>query len=265
MPIINQQPLIIPNPDLKIWRYIDLNKFENLLKEKSLFFCRADKFSDPFEGSLTKRESEHRIKDGKRIANFHNRPITHEEAVTRAQKLGEFQKKFNRSFVVNCWHINQGESDAMWRLYLKTNEGVAIQTTVGNLRKSFDSFDEEMFITKVRYLDYENQIWFDANEYPETSYNLFTPIVHKRKAFVHESELRIFQQVNDAVANDNYWDDQPNYMGKLIPCNVEQLIERIIIPPTSDDPVKNKVEDLLKTYGLDKEIMKSKLNEEPYY
>ncbi len=55
----------------------------------------------------------------------------------------------------------------MWRLYLKTNEGVAIKTIVKNLRNSFDSFQEELFIGKVRYLDFDKDIWYDAVEYPK--------------------------------------------------------------------------------------------------
>lgn len=51
-----------------IWRYLDLEKFRSLLETKSLFFCRADKFSDPFEGSLPKREAENRINEMRKIA-----------------------------------------------------------------------------------------------------------------------------------------------------------------------------------------------------
>ena len=34
---------------------------------------------------------------------------------------------------VNCWHINEHESAAMWDLYLKSNEGIAIQSTYQKL------------------------------------------------------------------------------------------------------------------------------------
>ena len=37
-----------------IWRYLDLAKFLDLLENQFLFFCRADKFSDPLEGSLNR-------------------------------------------------------------------------------------------------------------------------------------------------------------------------------------------------------------------
>ena len=37
--------------DTKIWRYMDFTKFVSLLETRSLFFVRADSFTDPFEGT----------------------------------------------------------------------------------------------------------------------------------------------------------------------------------------------------------------------
>lgn len=47
-----QQP---NNENIKIWRYMDFTKFMSLLDTKKLFFTRADKFEDPFEGSWPKK------------------------------------------------------------------------------------------------------------------------------------------------------------------------------------------------------------------
>ncbi len=265
MPVIDHNALIKPEQDLVIWRYVDLKSFESLLANKGLFFCRSDKFSDPFEGTIPKRESEFRVTTAKKIAAIHGQEITHEEAVKKSDSIGKLHKDFRRSFIVNCWHVNQGESDAMWKLYLKTNEGVAIQSKVQRLRQSFNGFVEDIYITRVRYIDFEKDIWYHRQLYPVSGYNLFTPIVHKRMAFAHESELRVFQQINDAANNEKYWDDKSNHIGKLIPTDIENLIEKIFVPPTADDIVESKVTDLLKTYGLDREIERSKLTEEPYY
>jgi hypothetical protein len=40
------------NPDIKIWRYVDLAAFVAMLNSQSLFFRRADKFEDKLEASL---------------------------------------------------------------------------------------------------------------------------------------------------------------------------------------------------------------------
>ena len=61
MPIVEFNPHIMPNPELVIWRYMEIWKFKKLLKKKALFFCRTDRFSDSFEGSIPKKEVEYRI------------------------------------------------------------------------------------------------------------------------------------------------------------------------------------------------------------
>jgi hypothetical protein len=40
-----------PNVNIPIWRYMDLTKYVSMLGSKSLFFVRADKIEDLFEGS----------------------------------------------------------------------------------------------------------------------------------------------------------------------------------------------------------------------
>jgi hypothetical protein len=51
-----------PPDDTVIWRYLDFTKFVEMVSSKSLFFSRADKFQDPFEGSLLKKTLERRLK-----------------------------------------------------------------------------------------------------------------------------------------------------------------------------------------------------------
>ena len=265
MPVRDHKAFILPDEDTVIWRYVDLEKFESMLNDKSLFFCRSDKFSDPFEGTVPKIESEFRIKTYMEFNAIQDGEINKEEAVKFSNDVAKYHKKLRSAFVVNCWHINKGESDAMWRLYLKTNEGIAIQSTVERLKQALIDYKEDIWISKVRYLDYEKDIWFHQDEYPNTGYNFFSPIIHKRLAFAHESELRIFQQINEAVGNEKYWENKPNHIGKQIPIDIENLIEKIILPPTSDEFVKNKVKGLLKKNGLNRRIEQSKLNEEPHY
>lgn len=265
MPIIDNPSLIKCPPDTIIWRYIDLRKFELLLKDKSLFLCRADKFSDPYEGSLPKEESEYRIRDQKRIAGLFNQTITEEEAKEGAEILATYQKKLCRSFVVNCWHMNTTESDAMWQLYLKTNEGLAIQTTYQKLHDSLSHNTEEIFLSKVRYINYETGIWRHDTEYPINEYFAYTPIIHKRLAFTHERELRVFQEIHDATSNETYWDTQPIKIGKNLPVTLETLVDKIILPPTAGKDVEQKVKDILNKYKLTFDIEPSRLNGVPVY
>ena len=40
------------NPDVPLWRYMDLSKFISLIQTSKLYFARAADLGDPFEGSL---------------------------------------------------------------------------------------------------------------------------------------------------------------------------------------------------------------------
>ncbi len=137
-----------------------------MLETKSLFFCRADKFSDPFEGSLPKMEAENRKKEMRKIArspgyNFGEKQI--DENILNLQK-GHIN--FKRTTIINCWHKNKNESDAMWRLYLKDNEGVAIQSTTERVYKTIEEIPEVIGLSTVRYFDYDKDIWYHPTAYP---------------------------------------------------------------------------------------------------
>ncbi|KAF5417645.1 MAG: hypothetical protein C5S38_01275 [Candidatus Methanophagaceae archaeon] len=125
-------------------------------------------------------------------ANVKLRPIMYkdipEDSFNEMQRqLTSFSKDIRRFTIMNCWHINDYESAAMWNLYLKTDEGVAIQSTFKRLTESFlNHAEHDVHIGTVKYIDYETE-WL-----PER-YS-FNPFLHKRKSFEHERELRAIIQ-----------------------------------------------------------------------
>ena len=50
----------------------------------------------------------------------------------------EIHKDLVKHVGVSCWHMSTCESAAMWSLYSKTNEGIAIRSTVGRLLEQVD-------------------------------------------------------------------------------------------------------------------------------
>ena len=53
-----EMPQFIPPPvDAALWRYISFTKFVSLLAKNALFFVRADRLDDRFEGTLGLRTS----------------------------------------------------------------------------------------------------------------------------------------------------------------------------------------------------------------
>lgn len=262
----NDHPALIqPNEDDSIWRYMSLDKFESSIKKKAIFFCRVDRFSDPFEGSIPIKEAAYRIISQEEISNFYGNSFDKNGAEENIKALAETHKKFKKATIVNCWHINENESDGMWRLYLKSNEGVAIKSTVAKIIKSFEKTKENIYISKVRYIDYDKDVWFHKIDYPCRSYNFLTPIVHKRIEFSHEAEMRLIFSILEAESDEKFWIKQEFEKGIFISVDMELLIEEIVLPPTSDSYVENKVKDILAKYGLNKVVRRSKLSSEPIY
>lgn len=165
-----EHPVFNPPPDDAIlWRYMDFTKFVSLLDKRSLFFSAADKLRDPFEGSISE-------------VNVQLHPIVYKNR-TEDQRRSFIQglKTLPRFHLINCWHENPYESEAMWRLYAREEDGIAIKTDFDSFKKSFIC-SETIFIGKVSYIDYKREF------VPED--NAFHLFLHKRKSFAHEHEVR---------------------------------------------------------------------------
>ena len=73
--------------------------------------------------------------------------------------MADFNKETVRQVFISCWHRSEYESAAMWKLYLKSDEGVAISTTCDRLSRCFkDGTPHDIFIGEVDYLDYTRQV-----------------------------------------------------------------------------------------------------------
>jgi len=239
------------NQNAKIWRYMDFTKFVYLLEKESLFFNRSDKFEDPYEGSLNQFTI-----DQYRQGYF--RTVNAEEEMKELifnSMLKDFE--VSRKWVtINCWHMNEFESDAMWKLYLKSNEGIAIQSTYDRFCKSFNKTEESIFIGKVQYED------FNVFNIP-LSNDLYRYLV-KRKSFEHEKELRAvnWEVPSSEDEGGKYVDYSltPPAFGKNIDIDINMLIERVYIAPDSPSWIKKLVDAMLKKYGLESvEVVHSSL------
>ena len=253
--------------DAIIWRYFDIQKFQSLLENQALFFCRTDKLDDRFEGSIPRREAANRIDDDRAIAQGFGRPFDFEKAKENSVAMGDLHRKFKRGMVVNCWHINKEESDAMWRLYLRDNKGVAIQSSASRIKRVVESGELKIGMSKVRYLDYEHGIWYHPQEYPHINYNLITPFVHKRLEFIHEAEFRLYHQIDEAINSEEFWGKKGGYWktenGIYVKVNLCDLIERIVLPPTVDEENEMVIKSLVFSASFNFPIEISKLKREP--
>jgi len=95
--------------DSRLWRYMDFSKLVFLLHYSYLYFARADKLGDPFEGSVTKENIRQRLvqfKDLRTAAQRHGRPYP-------MAQISGILSHVRRWTYVSCWHLNDVESAAM--------------------------------------------------------------------------------------------------------------------------------------------------------
>lgn len=265
--MIDTHPIMIPCPDdTVVWRYMDFCKYKSLLETRCLFFCRADRFADPFEGSIPKLEYDFRFEEQQQAEQFFGWSHDPEHIKKHIEDKANVHRQDKIFTVVNCWHINNLENDAMWKLYLKDNEGVAIRTTKKRLEKSLVDAMEPILISKIRYIDYLTDYWFDKDKFPHRGYNFFTPLIHKRKEFSHEQELRLFYQVPfDHQLREAFWEKQKTDKGLFMKTNVEELIEGVYFAPTANEHIKLEIILQTEALGYQFKYCDSKLQETPYY
>src|SRR6476469_7020271 len=119
--VCNKNIKLPEDPETVVWKYLDLSKFLELLLSKKLFMSRSDKFEDQYEGTFSEPTFEEMKKLSEDNTDFLDYYKTHRENV-----------------VVSSWHINEYESYAMWQIFTKTNEGLAIRSTVGRLQQALE-------------------------------------------------------------------------------------------------------------------------------
>ena len=225
---INNSNITLPEDNnTVVWKYLDLSKFLDMLLSQQLFMSRSDKFEDQYEGTF----SEPTFEEIKKIAA--NKP-----------EFLDYYKSHREKVVISSWHINEYDSFAMWQIFTKNNEGLAIQSTIGRLKEALQPENRvEQYIGNVNYIDYKKEyIPFD---------NAFFPFLFKRKSFQYEREVRIITDVSSHNISVNE--------GIKINVDLNQLIEKIYIHPKSENWYKKLVIELVSKLNFNIEIEKSDL------
>ena len=246
----------VPKRDMPLWRYQDFPKFVSLLDSGELFFTRADKFEDVCEGASgfnfqkaaiydkIKPSLTLKVKSQLRAAGIENPTDDEVEKKLREETdaLFETQENKRKEYFVSCWHANERESEAMWKLYITAKkQGVAIQTTMERLCYSIGKSGFE--VGGVNYISYEKPLESDAE-----------PIWYKRTAFKHENEVRaIFHEVGTCLE------------GMPVKMDLNILIERVYISPSAPSWFAILVKRVMNKYGLNKPVEYSRLDEKPIY
>lgn len=172
--------------------------------------------------------------------------------------LSQFFQNLRNYIFINSWHESQHESAAMWKLYLKSNEGIAIQSTFGRLKDCFKQGTPDIYIGQVYYRDYIKE------KIPES--NFFAPFTHKRKSFEHEKEVRAtlmyYQTTKDGLPNLS---KPPSSDGRGVSVDLDKLIANIYVAPENPKWFLELVNAVTKKYGLNITPIQSSLDAKPLY
>ncbi len=226
------------NSALMLWRYMDLARFLSLLDSSNLYFSRASEFrkNDPFEGSFPKLEYEYLKKN-------------QGETVTT-----NIYTTSSNIIYVNCWHLSEYESIAMWKLYSESNKGIAIKTSVSNFKESFENSEEDIFAGMVQYIDFEEDTYYSRSGHKYYSGNLMTPYIHKRNIFEYEKEYRAIYSANN----------RPEEKGFNIKVELNKLIEEVVLAPYFPVWLFDFIKKITNNYLPDININKSIFESKPY-
>lgn len=230
-----------------LWRYQDLPRYLDLLLKQQLFFCRADRFEDPFEGKYTPEVKKEMVKEQvEELADDQADEKDVAKAKEQVEKLAEERMEKRTYVTINSWHWNDVENYAMWKIYAKGTYGLAVQTTYERLKRCFDKAKEPVFIGKVAYDD-------DCEAF--LSNESLKPFLHKRKMYEYENEVRCLYVIPEE--NGFNWQEQDTRDGVFIDVDLDTLIERIYISPYSPKWITDIVTGINKKFNIQKEIVHS--------
>jgi hypothetical protein len=228
--------------DAKIWRYLDFAKFVWMLDRRRLSMPHCTLMEDPFEGTTPQRLVEDLEQRAQR-----------EQDRARIERLRRLAGDFRKGYFVSSWHINDVESEAMWKLFSASTNAVALQTTFARLRQALPPY---VGVGMVRYIDYRREALSGAD--------LFQWIMHKRKSFAHEQEVRAVASLNTpdgkGGAEIRAQSDEFGFYPKV---DLEALIEAVRVHPLAEPWFIDLVGGIVERFGLNLSVRRSEMAIKP--
>jgi hypothetical protein len=224
-----------------IWRFMNLEKFRDLMTAGQLYFCRADQFdhNDEREGHPPE---EFLKRWGLSPLNLNDRRQLVDHIGTAAQ--------FREEFYVSCWHLFADEKFKVWEKYGK--DGAAICSRYSLLKAALDLLPDSAYIGLVRY----------ESSFMEIA-NLFSYITNKRAKFAHEREVRAFLWIHRPERGGNRHIDRegrvhphvleppPDWIpkGERRAVDLQKLNTKIVTTPWGSEGLTNEVGEIVRNSG----------------
>lgn len=236
-----------PEDDSSLLRYMDFAKFVSLLDNQALFFVRADKLSDPYEGAPPDLNIKHWYQQHSGL----HKDIFNELNV---QTMEFFYKNNRRFSLISCWNESDKDTPALWQEFTQVTYGIAIKTDFQTLKKCFEN-EDKCSIGRVKYIDYT------TDSIPAG--NIYYPFMYKRKNFEIEKEVRVI--INAWPLGSGYIDATQEIckVGKYYNVDVSVLVKEVIVSPEAENWFVDLVNTMVSRYGLNVPVNQSKLNIKP--
>lgn len=270
---------------MDLFRIISLETFVDLLHNKRERYVRPATWKDTFEGYLFSKIYD-KVEQRKIVEDIYYNvcPNNYKGTINNMTNL-EHIKWF---IYGQCW-TTEKESDAMWRIYSYENHSIQIQSSKEKIEGLLEKAGwTEHDIEHVQYdINPDEDITHIQIEQIKNSKKLYEPYLHKRKAFKHESEIRVlindfrWQQmaalvrqsanwkIDEAVKNAkddqeiideivrrlekrmNHWIESkmPNELYINVP-DLASYISCVVINPFAEDWYVNLIENLCKEYKI---------------
>jgi hypothetical protein len=211
-----------------------------------------DLLGDPYEGHYTRAlidgEAEH-IRAMLRNPAIAELPNAEAQVRAAFDAMREFPKRIRAEMFVSCWHMNEEESWAMWKLYTSHDESICVRSTYQTLA---EALPDVCYLGQIKYIDYRHD-FFDPG-------NLLNYIIHKRKSFEHEHEARAVISKTPDLSLETIGNE-----GLVVPINIRALVKEIFVSPASKPMLREIVEGLATKYGVTAPVRQSSVNDPPGY
>jgi mRNA-degrading endonuclease RelE of RelBE toxin-antitoxin system len=204
------------NPVLKVWRYLDQRKAEDLLRTGELYFRRADLLEDRYEATPT-------------LGSQLNYQAALQQAIPGVlPPRPTLVESHKHCTYLCCWRMSHHESWLAWKYYCSRGGGLAVQTTRRKLIHLHARLrqTDEVHCREVTYLEHRREE-FEGEGLGEEAF-------YKATWFSDEREIRLlrFHDENISVSREDVLAN-PGMLpeGARIRCNLSSFVDSVVINP----------------------------------
>jgi hypothetical protein len=242
-----------------------------LLSEQALYFACPSEFHDPLEGYPPRIWAEeiakNMLQNNREFFESLQNHVTSLPPMVDSENLKLIEQANqsinNRSNVVenfwedirkeaiskhgvSCWHKSNDESAAKWKLYSASGQGIALESTIGQLRDSILDKEIVVDINSVHYFSENNPGKYNGQH---------DPLFLKRNFYVHENELRAVIPL------------KTKGKGTFVKCDLDKLISHVHVSPLVEPYFRDVVEKICKgkVRKINKPVTRSAVLDKPNF